>query len=70
MKRELGFPWKPKDELTEGELRLVMAAELISTERISRQKLAGFDTVHPVCVSSSKGVADMVEDRREPRLFD
>jgi prophage antirepressor-like protein len=62
MKRELGFPWKPKDQLSEGELRLVMASELIATERIARRRVSGFNDVHPLCVASSHGVAGMIED--------
>lgn len=53
MKLSMGLGWKPKDEMTEDELSLVMAAEALSTLRIKNERLQGFAPAHSACVDTS-----------------
>lgn len=61
MKKALGITNK-KDDMTERELRKIMASETLAELRIEEMNVNGYENVNPVCVETSKIVDSTIKN--------
>ena len=62
MKKALNITHK-KDEMTNDELELVLASEILAKHNIKNTNKKGYYQVNPVCVNSSKAVNDITNNQ-------
>jgi hypothetical protein len=64
MKKELNITNK-KDDMTNDELQLVMASEIIASQSIVKSNKHGYYEINPICVEVSKKVNEMLINKSE-----
>jgi murein L,D-transpeptidase YafK len=64
MKKQLNITHK-KDEMTNDELELILASEILAKHNIKNTNKNGYYEVNPVCVNSSKAVNELITNKTE-----